>query len=176
MTDQFFDVALCTIDSPVGTLLAAATPRALAALEFTDADHLDARREDLCRRFAAHADASQPLLLQLCRELDEYFAGRRRRFELPLDYSGTQFQRNVWQLLLQIPYGETWSYRDMAQRLGDLKAVRAVGGANGANPIAIVIPCHRVINANGDLGGYGGGSWRKQLLLDLECGQQRLGL
>jgi O-6-methylguanine DNA methyltransferase len=75
---------------------------------------------------------------------------------------------------LEIPYGATWSYRDMAERLGDLQAVRAVGGANGANPIAIVIPCHRVINASGALGGYGGGSWRKQLLLDLEAGQQRL--
>jgi O-6-methylguanine DNA methyltransferase len=177
MPDKFFDtqVALCTIDTPVGTVLAAATQQALVALEFTDAQTLVQRRTKLCSRFAACVEAETPLLSQLAGELAEYFAGQRRCFELPLDFAGTEFQRSVWRLLLQIPYGVTWSYRDMAERLGDLKALRAVGGANGANPLAIVIPCHRVINAGGELGGYGGGAWRKQLLLDLEMGQQRMG-
>jgi O-6-methylguanine DNA methyltransferase len=173
--DSFFDAAaVCTIDSPTGILLAAATAKALVALHFTEPDTVAARREELCRRLCARCDAEHPILRQLRAELDEYFAGGRRVFEVPLDYAGSGFQRSVWALLLQIPYGATWSYRDMAERLGDPKALRAVGGANHNNPIAIVIPCHRVINASGELGGYGGGLWRKQLLLDLEMGQQRL--
>lgn len=173
--DIFFDApAVCTIDSPAGSLLAGASAKALVALHFTEPDTLASRRAELCRRLAARYDAEHPVLQQLSAELDEYFAGRRRVFEVPLEYAGSTFQRSVWSLLLQIPYGVTWSYRDMAERLGDAKALRAVGGANHNNPIAIVIPCHRVINANGALGGYGGGAWRKQLLLDLELGQQRL--
>ena len=93
---------------------------------------------------------------------------------MPLLYPGTSFQQQVWLALLQIGYGQTWSYLDLARRIGDLNATRAVGMANGANPIAIVIPCHRVVNANGELGGYGGGLWRKRILLDLERGQGRL--
>jgi methylated-DNA-[protein]-cysteine S-methyltransferase len=107
-------------------------------------------------------------------QLAEYFAGQRREFTLPLSYTGSQFQRRVWLSLLKIPYGQTWSYLDVARDVGDCAATRAVGAANGSNDIAIVIPCHRVINAGGSLGGYGGGSWRKQRLLDLECGQGRL--
>jgi O-6-methylguanine DNA methyltransferase len=175
--DRFFDApAVCTVDSPVGTLLAAATARALVSLKFTEPETLARERDALCQRWAARCDAEQPVLVRLRCELEEYFAARRRVFELPLDYTGSEFQRRVWGLLLQIPYGETWSYRDMAERLGDPQALRAVGGANHVNPIAIVIPCHRVINASGALGGYGGGVWRKQVLLDLEMGQQRLSL
>jgi AraC family transcriptional regulator of adaptative response/methylated-DNA-[protein]-cysteine methyltransferase len=174
--DNFFDVpTVCTLESPAGTLLAAATGRALVALKFTEPDTLVQQRDELCQRLAARCDTGHPVLMQLRAELDEYFAGVRRVFEVPLDYAGSSFQRSVWSLLLQIPYAATWSYLDMANRLGDPKALRAVGGANHNNPIAIVIPCHRVINANGALGGYGGGLWRKQLLLDLEAGQQRLG-
>ena len=174
--DKFLDapVAVCTLDSPVGTLLAAASAHALVSLEFTQSETLAERRDELCRRFAANLAPEHPVLAQLSTELVEYFAARRRHFEVPLAYSGSGFQNSVWRLLLQIPYGTTWSYRDMAERLGDPLALRAVGGANHANPIAIVIPCHRVINANGALGGYGGGAWRKRLLLDLEVGQQRL--
>jgi O-6-methylguanine DNA methyltransferase len=174
---NFFDAsaAVCTIDSPAGTLLAGATAHALVALKFTEPDTLAQQCDELCRRMAARCEAEHPVLVQLDAELKEYFTGRRSVFEVPLDYAGSPFQHSVWGLLLQIPYGATWSYRDMAERLGDPKALRAVGGANHNNPIAIVIPCHRVINANGALGGYGGGLWRKQLLLDLEAGQQRLG-
>jgi len=175
--DKFFDApAVCTVDSPVGTLLAAATTRALVSLQFTEPDTLARERDALCQRWTARCDADHPVLAQLRVELEEYFAARRRVFEVPLEYAGSDFQHRVWSLLLQIPYGQTWSYLDMAVRLGDPKALRAVGGANHTNPIAIVIPCHRVINADGALGGYGGGPWRKQILLDLEVGQQRLHL
>jgi O-6-methylguanine DNA methyltransferase len=109
-------------------------------------------------------------------QLQEYFAGQRQRFDLPLSYRGTVFQEKVWSTLLMIGYGETWSYRQLAERIGDPAASRAVGTANGMNRIAIVIPCHRVINANGELGGYGGGLWRKRILLDLEKGQSRMAI
>ncbi|HEY6341450.1 MAG TPA: methylated-DNA--[protein]-cysteine S-methyltransferase [Bryobacteraceae bacterium] len=102
------------------------------------------------------------------RQLREYFAGRRREFELPLDPEGTEFQKNVWRELQGIPYGRTISYGELARRIGNPKASRAVGAANGANPIPIVIPCHRVIGANGKLTGFGGGLPIKEKLLDLE--------
>lgn len=170
-------VAVGTFDSPVGVLLAAATARGLAVLEFTEPGTLDLDRDSLRHRFAAPLNPKHPVLEQTAAQLAEYFAGERRAFELPLDYAytGSEFQRSVWRLLLEIPYGQTWSYLDMAERLGDAKSLRAVGQANGANPLAIIIPCHRVINTGGALGGYGGGRWRKELLLDLEAGQHRLG-
>jgi O-6-methylguanine DNA methyltransferase len=109
-------------------------------------------------------------------QLQEYFQGRRREFTVPLNSVGSEFQQRVWAALCEIPYGETWSYLQLALRIGDALATRAVGYANGANPIAIVIPCHRVINADGGEGGYGGGLWRKRILLDLERGQGTLAL
>ncbi len=109
-----------------------------------------------------------PLLREAVRQLEEYFAGRRRRFDLPLDLRGTPFQLRVWELLQGIPYGETRSYGELAQDLGRPGAARAVGAANGANPLAIVVPCHRVIGAGGALTGYGGGIERKRFLLELE--------
>lgn len=104
-------------------------------------------------------------------QLDAYFRGERQRFELDLAPVGTQFQLKVWALLQQIPYGETWSYLELARRLGDVKALRAVGMANGANPIGILIPCHRVIGSDGTLTGYAGGLERKRALLELETGR-----
>ncbi|MGH2926956.1 MAG: methylated-DNA--[protein]-cysteine S-methyltransferase, partial [Solirubrobacteraceae bacterium] len=103
-------------------------------------------------------------------QLDEYFSGRRRHFELQLDLVGTEFQLAVWRALLQIPYGETVSYAHVARAIGRVARVRAVGAANGRNPIAIIVPCHRVIGADGSLTGYGGGLERKRALLDLEAG------
>lgn len=105
---------------------------------------------------------------EAARQLDEYFVGERRQFDLPLAPRGTDFQRRVWDGLLQIPFGETRSYRDQAEALGNLKAIRAVARANGANPVAIVIPCHRVIGADGSLTGYAGGLDMKARLLTLE--------
>jgi methylated-DNA-[protein]-cysteine S-methyltransferase len=101
-------------------------------------------------------------------QLAAYFAGERTDFDLPLSPSGTPFQLSVWRALLSIPYGETISYRELARRIGNAKAVRAVGAANGRNPIPIIVPCHRVIGADGSLTGYGGGLPRKRLLLELE--------
>jgi AraC family transcriptional regulator, regulatory protein of adaptative response / methylated-DNA-[protein]-cysteine methyltransferase len=166
-------IALSAIESPVGRLLAGATRNAVRVLEFTEPETFDARLAAARRRFPDTLPAAEsPLLEQLRRELDEYFAARRSRFEVPLAFSGTAFQQKVWSGLLAIGYGETASYLELARAVGDEKSVRAVGQANGQNPIAIVIPCHRVISANGDLGGYGGGPWRKQYLLDLERGDR----
>ncbi len=109
-----------------------------------------------------------PYMCGIFDQLEEYFNRKRKKFELPLDISGTDFQMNVWEALSKIPYGKTISYKQLASGLGDLKLVRAVGRANGSNPVPIVIPCHRVINSNGDLGGYSGGTGIKEKLLELE--------
>ena len=111
---------------------------------------------------------SHPVLAQAASQLEEYFAGRRQDFDLPLDACGTAFQRNVWAQLRRIPYGQTRSYRDIAREIKNEKAVRAVGTANGANPLSVVVPCHRVIASNGTLGGYSGGLPIKARLLELE--------
>ncbi len=164
-------------ESPVGPLIASATNGALCGLSFCDADGLHERLQVLRERHAATLlDGSNAVLDQLRTQLQEYFAGQRRNFTVPLNASGTAFQERVWAALCEIPYGETWSYLQLAVRIGDALATRAVGFANGANPIAIVIPCHRVINADGGDGGYGGGLWRKRILLDLERGQGTLPL
>jgi AraC family transcriptional regulator, regulatory protein of adaptative response / methylated-DNA-[protein]-cysteine methyltransferase len=168
-------VSIDWASSPVGPLLIGATDEAIAVLEFSSTDQLSAQLERLrkqLRRPLVHA--TTPLLDRLRAQLDQYFAGTRRDFDLPLEYHGSEFQERVWAALQHIPYGETCSYGALAKKLGDANAMRAVGAANGLNPIAIVIPCHRVVNANGALGGYGGGLWRKQILLDLEQGQGRL--
>lgn len=168
-------VRLEWLDTPVGPMLAGANSSAVVLLEFGARARLAGQLTSVRQQLGAPlAAGSNRWLVALRKQLDEYFAGRRRSFELPLAYPGSEFQRRVWSLLLQIPYGETWSYLDMACKLGDLKATRAVGTANGSNRIAILIPCHRVINADGKLGGYGGGLWRKQVLLDLELGQGKL--
>jgi len=119
---------------------------------------------------AGKATDGHQLLNEAARQLEEYFAGGRRTFELPLDLRGTDFQLRVWNALLEIPYGETRSYGQLASKLDLPGAARAVGAANGANPIALIVPCHRVIGAGGRLCGYGGGLDRKRFLLDLESG------
>lgn len=116
-------------------------------------------------------DDHHPVLLQTKRQLEEYFSGLRNEFELPIAATGTDFQQQVWHALTTIPYGETWSYQDLADAIGNPKAVRAVGMANGKNPISIVVPCHRVIGKSGKLTGYAGGIERKQRLLALEQGK-----
>ena len=119
-------------------------------------------------RGGASSAAPTPLLREAARQLDEYFAGRRKEFDLPLAPKGTVFQQKVWQALQKIPYGTTVTYKDIAIAVGNPLACRAVGMANHNNPIGIIIPCHRVIGANGKLTGYAGGLDKKQLLLDLE--------
>lgn len=122
------------------------------------------------RQAAEEAAPSSPLLERTARELDEYFARKRRTFDLPLSLHGTPFQMRVWAALQQIPYGETRSYAQVAAMAGSPKAYRAVGMANHRNPVSILVPCHRVINADGGMGGYGGGLEIKQFLLALEKG------
>jgi AraC family transcriptional regulator, regulatory protein of adaptative response / methylated-DNA-[protein]-cysteine methyltransferase len=155
--------------SPLGPLLACATPEAICLLEFTDRRAIEAQVKTLRQRFeVAIVPGASPLLAQLRIELAEFFAGERQQFTVPLVYPGTPFQQAVWAELLRIPYGRTISYEELARRVGRPGAQRAVGMANGQNRIGIVIPCHRVVNKSGKLGGYGGGLWRKQFLLDLE--------
>lgn len=162
-------IHLAWLETPVGPLIAGATGEALVLLEYPDRRMLETQLDTLRRRFARPlAPGDGPLLARLREQLDQYFAGRRTAFDLPLEYPGTPFQRRVWDALLRIPYGETRTYAELARELGAPGATRAVGSANGANRIAIVIPCHRVIAADGGLGGYGGGLWRKLRLLETE--------
>jgi methylated-DNA-[protein]-cysteine S-methyltransferase len=112
-------------------------------------------------------------LIQCCEQLNEYFEGKRKEFTFPMLQEGTCFQRDVWDQLLTIPYGKTISYADLAQKMGDIKKIRAVGTTNGKNSLAIVVPCHRVIGSNNHLTGYAGGLWRKQWLLDHEAKHSR---
>ena len=166
-------ITLSWIESAVGPLLVGTTDAAICLLEFSDRRMLEAQLRTLRRRFgAALVPGRSRLVGELQRQLDQYFAGRRREFELPLVYPGTPFQQKVWKALLRIPYGRTRSYQDIARQVGHPRAVRAVGTANGMNRLSILVPCHRVVNTSGELGGYGGGLWRKRLLLDLEQGQR----
>lgn len=163
------------MQSPVGTLVLVASERALCSLEYVDATSLDARLRLLRRQHAVPlAFRANPVIDTVRAQLEAYFAGARTSFDVPLSYAGTPFQQRVWAALREIALGNTWTYLDLARHVGDVGATRAVGMANGANPIAIIIPCHRVVNANGELGGYGGGVWRKRILLDLERGQTQL--
>lgn len=162
-------VFLSWLRSPLGPLVAGATAKGVCLLEFTDRRMLEAQFATVRRLFGGLAvPGSNPHLDLLENELSLYFTGALRNFSVPLDYRGTAFQRRVWEQLLSIPYGETRSYEQLASAVGQSRAVRAVGRANGLNPISVLIPCHRVINKNGELGGYGGGLRRKQYLLDLE--------
>jgi AraC family transcriptional regulator, regulatory protein of adaptative response / methylated-DNA-[protein]-cysteine methyltransferase len=157
------------VESPFGPLLAAATSEGICLLEFTDRRRLDHQFSRLRKYFRCSiVPGENKHIEQLKDELTEYFAGKRKRFSVKLAYPGTPFEQRVWNVLLTIPYGATVSYEDIAKTLGSPKASRAVGRANGFNRISIVIPCHRVINKNGELGGYGGGLWRKKMLLELE--------
>ena len=165
-------VTVSWLESPLGPLVAGATDDGVCLLEFSDRRMLEAQLEGVRQRLGPVLPGTHPLLDQLRSELAEYFAGRRREFSVPLVYPGTPFQVKVWDALRQIPYGETRSYETLAWSVAAPRAQRAVGHANGLNRVAIVIPCHRVVNKDGKLGGYGGGLWRKQLLLDLERGEQ----
>jgi AraC family transcriptional regulator, regulatory protein of adaptative response / methylated-DNA-[protein]-cysteine methyltransferase len=162
-------VFLTWMQSPLGPMVAGATDDGVCLLEFTDRRMLEAQFDTVRRRFGGPTVmGSNEHLERLQDELTGYFAGSVRAFRVPLVYPGTPFQLRVWEKLLVVPYGETRSYQDLALAIGDPATVRAVGRANGMNRIAILIPCHRIVNKNGDLGGYGGGLRRKQYLLNLE--------
>jgi AraC family transcriptional regulator, regulatory protein of adaptative response / methylated-DNA-[protein]-cysteine methyltransferase len=159
------------VESPVGPLVMAANDQGLCMLEFTDRRMLPTQCQVLQRRLQCSVvPGMNEFLDQTRRELAEYFAGRLKEFTVPLIYPGSPFQVRVWDMLIKIPYGQTWSYEKLAEEIGSPHACRAVGHANGQNRLAIIIPCHRVVNKDGKLGGYGGGLWRKQHLLDLERG------
>lgn len=156
------------IDSPVGTLKLVASDAGLAAILWPNDDPARVRLG------VPIEDDAHPVLLETERQLLEYFDGRRKAFDLKLDFNGTGFQRAVWAALLTIPYGETRSYAQIARQIGRPDAVRAVGAANGRNPISIVAPCHRVIGSTGKLTGFAGGLETKAFLLALEGPQPQL--
>ena len=156
--------------SPIGPLLLAASGEGLRALYMQRQRHVP---DDPDPSWVVAGDATtgpNAVLDRVAGQLDEYFEGRRRDFDVPLDVRGTDFQRSVWRALCTIGFGETISYGELARRLGNAKAVRAVGLANGRNPVSIVVPCHRVIGADGSMTGYGGGLERKIFLIALEAG------
>ncbi len=155
-----------TIPSPIGELLLVGDGRSLRGLYMREGRKPVAVRADWVEAAAAFDHVRV--------QLEEYFAGRRTSFDVPLAMEGGPFQRLVWDALLEIPYGETTSYGELAQRIGQPGAARAVGLANGSNPISVIVPCHRVIGVNGKLVGYGGGMERKRILLDLESGVETL--
>lgn len=155
-------LAFMEIPSPVGILKLVATENALVAVLWENENPKRVRLAELIEQ------VDHPILLETQKQLCEYFAGTRQQFDLPLDFEGTVFQKKVWQALLSIPFGETRSYRDIAEQVGNIKAVRAVGAANGKNPISIIAPCHRVVGANGKLVGFAGGLDNKEILLGLE--------
>jgi methylated-DNA-[protein]-cysteine S-methyltransferase len=150
------------IKSPIDDLMLVADDWALTGLYFVGCDHIPAASKHWKR------DARHPILLQATKQLSEYFAGKRTEFTLPLRLDGTEFQRSVWQEIALIPYGETISYSDLAERAGAPQAIRAAGTTTGRNPIAIIVPCHRVMGKNGALCGFAGGLEKKRHLLALE--------
>ncbi|MCL6239349.1 methylated-DNA--[protein]-cysteine S-methyltransferase [Acinetobacter sp. ANC 5033] len=150
------------LDSPVGQLKLVAHETALVAVLWEN------ENPNRVRLAALVEDLQHPILLKTAQQLNEYFAGKRQQFDLPLDFEGTAFQQQVWQALLTIPFGETRSYKQIAEQIGNVKAVRAVGAANSKNPISIIAPCHRVVGANGKLVGFAGGLENKEILLKME--------
>ncbi len=159
-------VSYTTFESPVGPLLLVGDSNALRLVSFESSKHAAPPQADWKRDRAPFAE--------VIRQLQAYFRGELREFDLPLALEGTEFQRRVWNALRSIPYGETISYLQLAERIGNPKAVRAVGLANGSNPIPIIVPCHRVIGSDGSLTGFGGGLSTKKMLLELENKQLSL--
>lgn len=158
----------CEIDSPIGTLTLVADDAGLTAVHFED-EHKRAIPREL------PVDDDHPVLRKTAEQLDEYFSGERQDFDLPLHLTeGTEFEREVWRVLATIPFGKTISYGEQAAAVGRPGGAQAVGAANGQNPIAIILPCHRVIGADGSMVGFGGGVPTKVWLLDHELGNQRL--
>lgn len=150
------------IKSPVGMLKLVANDKKLVAILW------DKEKLNRVKLEEMQEDASYPILLETEHQLKQYFSGQRTSFDLPIEANGTKFQESVWQVLIQIPYGMTWSYKQVAEKINHPLAVRAVGTAIGRNPISIIIPCHRVVAKNGGMAGFAGGINRKNILLSLE--------
>ena len=156
------------LDSPIGRLRLVATDEGLSRLLFDQQAGEDLESEN------GHAGSDDhPVLATATAQLEEYFAGERREFDIPLDLTGTEFQRAAWSALAGVPFGETRSYRQQAEAIGRPRAVRAIGAANGRNPVPIVLPCHRIVGSDGSLTGYGGGLPIKEYLLNHEQAQSQ---
>lgn len=156
------------VNSPVGILKLIANEKKLVAILW-DNEKLNRVRLDEMEESSDH-----PILLKTAKELNEYFLGKRTTFSIPMEMQGTSFQKSVWEILNQIPYGKTWTYKQVAELINNPKAVRAVGTAIGKNPLSIIVPCHRVIGTNGTLTGFAGGLDKKQTLLTLEKSKHNL--
>jgi AraC family transcriptional regulator of adaptative response/methylated-DNA-[protein]-cysteine methyltransferase len=168
--DRTGNIVYCNLDSPLGDMIAGATPRGICFLEWHDRGGVERIQQRVGKRYRSELVAGEnEHLKSLRRELTAYFEGKLTQFATQIDVTGTKFEMVVWNELLKIPCGETRSYGQMAKMIGNPGASRAVGRANGANYLAVVIPCHRVIDSNGNLHGYGGGVWRKKWLLELEA-------
>ena len=162
-------INITRLETPLGTMFACATEQGICLLEFTDRKMLETELKLLAKSLNANIiQGANKHFDQLKQELDEYFEGKRKTFSVPLFTPGTTFQQTVWEALQTIPYGATHSYKKQSLAINKPEAVRAVANANGMNRISIIVPCHRVIGADGSLTGYGGGLWRKKWLLDLE--------
>ena len=159
----------CRYPSPLGNLLLAEEEDAIVYCQWEDT--ID---EQMIEKWTEDKEQNSVLLTEACHQLTEYFAQKRKTFTLPIRLKGTPFQQIVWDGLLQIPYGETLSYAELARRIGRNKAARAVGNANHHNPLMIIIPCHRVVASNGEISGYAGGTARKAWLLEKEKGHNKL--
>jgi len=158
-----------TVQSPIGDMIAGATDKGICFLEWHDRGGVERILSRVAKRYKRPLEqGSSDLLLKLQNELSDYFDRTINKFLVPIDVNGTKFENSVWNNLLKIPYGETKNYGEIASDLGKPGASRAVGRANGSNYLSIIIPCHRVIESNGNLRGYGGGLWRKKYLLELE--------
>jgi methylated-DNA-[protein]-cysteine S-methyltransferase len=158
------------MNSPLGTLTIVTTDKGVCHIHFGELTKCMAALKARLKKQGRNGNVlhCQETLQPICEQLEEYFAGKRTNFTVPLDLCGTEFQKKVWNTLKDIEYGQTKSYKEIAQLIGAPKAVRAIGGANNQNPIPIIIPCHRVIGSNGNMVGYGGGLDKKELLLSLE--------
>ena len=167
--EGLIDVAYTVEDSPVGPLLLASTKRGLVELGFDGDERLDLYLTTLSAKLSPRVLEAPARLDPVRRELDEYFSGKRQGFDVPLDWTLTHgFTQRILRATAKVPYGQVSTYRQMATKAGNAKAVRAAGNALGANPIPIVVPCHRILRTGGSLGGYGGGPERKEFLLRLE--------
>jgi AraC family transcriptional regulator of adaptative response/methylated-DNA-[protein]-cysteine methyltransferase len=163
------------IETPIGRMTACANNEGICLLEFNERKDLNRQMKSLKAQLKTEIiEGENDRLKNLKKQLAEYFSGKRKIFNLPLVMTGTAFQQKVWKALQEIPFGKKTTYRELTNKLRDPKAIRAVAGANGANKMAIIIPCHRVIGSDGSLTGYAGGLWRKQWLLDHESEQAKI--
>ena len=162
-------IAYRIVDTPIAQFVAGATIKGCCVFEFADRGGMEKIKVRVLKRYRMEMiENDSPIIDTMIAQVNEYFTGKRKEFALPFDLKGTRFELAVWDQLLKIPYGETRSYGQLAAILGKPGASRAVGRANGANYVSVIVPCHRVIEADGSLRGYGGGLWRKKYLLDLE--------